>query len=365
MIEGLAFAGRVLDEPRWVEAAARAADFVLDHLVVDGPAAARLAGRALDDAGLPRRPRLPGRRAAGAVRRHGRAALAGLGGDAGRGHRAPLRRPGARRLVPVRRRPRAAAGAREAGARRGRAGRQLGGGAGPAAPLRLHRRRSAGATPPSGPCGTTGRRWRPRRRRARSCCWGWSWPTRRRARWCSPGRTRRRAPTAMLGVLRRACRPAPALVCGPASAVARAAPVAPVAAGRGPIDGRATAWVCERRACRPAGLRRRVAGAGAGPRGWTGRPRRGVMRGASSARARIALGVYCPTYGTSEPSRPCIRRAGLRFGRNRHERQVQEEQEHPPRRAGPPRHADPRGAPPPGRDPGRRWPRSSTSRSPT
>ena len=36
MIEALAFAGRVLDEPRWVAAAAEAADFVLGHLVVDG-----------------------------------------------------------------------------------------------------------------------------------------------------------------------------------------------------------------------------------------------------------------------------------------------------------------------------------------
>ena len=36
MIEALALAGRVLDEPRWVEAAAGAAGFVLDHLVVGG-----------------------------------------------------------------------------------------------------------------------------------------------------------------------------------------------------------------------------------------------------------------------------------------------------------------------------------------
>jgi hypothetical protein len=36
MIEALALAGRVLDEPRWVEAAARAAGFLLDRLVVDG-----------------------------------------------------------------------------------------------------------------------------------------------------------------------------------------------------------------------------------------------------------------------------------------------------------------------------------------
>lgn len=57
-------------------------------------------------------------------------------------------------------------------------------------------------------------------------------------------------PAAMLDVLRRTGLAGVALLCGPASTVARAARVAPVAEGRGPIDGRATGFVCEGRACR-------------------------------------------------------------------------------------------------------------------
>ena len=57
-------------------------------------------------------------------------------------------------------------------------------------------------------------------------------------------------PEALLDVLRRTPLPGVALVCGPAALVAEAAQVAPVAKGRDPIGGRATAFVCERRACR-------------------------------------------------------------------------------------------------------------------
>ncbi len=70
-------------------------------------------------------------------------------------------------------------------------------------------------------------------------------------------------PVAMLDVLRRAPLAGAAVISGPASTVARAARVAPVAVGRGPIDGRATAFVCERRTCRlpvfdPASLDREL-----------------------------------------------------------------------------------------------------------
>jgi uncharacterized protein YyaL (SSP411 family) len=56
-------------------------------------------------------------------------------------------------------------------------------------------------------------------------------------------------PAALLGVLRRAHLPGLALVCGPASTVARAALASPLAAARGPVDGRPTAFVCEHGAC--------------------------------------------------------------------------------------------------------------------
>ena len=108
MISGFAVAGRVLDEPRYVAAAARAADFVLDAAcATGGPARAQLQGRAralAAAAGLPRRLRLRGGGPARSLR--GDASTRALprgGARARRRHRAPLRRRAARRLVHDRR----------------------------------------------------------------------------------------------------------------------------------------------------------------------------------------------------------------------------------------------------------------------
>jgi uncharacterized protein YyaL (SSP411 family) len=57
-------------------------------------------------------------------------------------------------------------------------------------------------------------------------------------------------PAPMLAVLRRIPLPGVALLTGTASELARAAAVAPVAEGRGPLQGRPTGFVCEARSCR-------------------------------------------------------------------------------------------------------------------
>jgi uncharacterized protein YyaL (SSP411 family) len=57
-------------------------------------------------------------------------------------------------------------------------------------------------------------------------------------------------PEPLLAVLRRTPLPGVALLVGPASHLARAAGVAPVAEGRGPLQGRPTGYVCEARTCR-------------------------------------------------------------------------------------------------------------------
>jgi len=126
-LSALALGGRVLGEPRYLEAGARAA-------------------------GLPRRPRLPGPGAPRPLRGHLRAALALRGAAAGRGDRAALRRPGARWVVRLGRGPRAAHRPGAADPRRRRALGRLGGGAQRPAARRLHLRRPlAGAGRPGLP----------------------------------------------------------------------------------------------------------------------------------------------------------------------------------------------------------------------
>jgi uncharacterized protein YyaL (SSP411 family) len=249
MIEALAFAGRVLDEPRWVAAAARAADFVLGHLVVDGrlrrgwlggPSTtlaflddhAFLAAGLLELFAATAEPRwLTGAvTLAEALERHF--------GDPERG--GWFQGADDQERLLVREKP-THDGAEPAGS---------------SVAVQALLRLSAF---------TGDERWRDAAERAlrhdgpaleaapmarSDLLLGLelahapprevvlSWPD------GAP------PPAAMLGVLRRAMHPGVAVITGPASTVARAAQVAPVAEGRGPIGGRATAFVCVGRSCR-------------------------------------------------------------------------------------------------------------------
>jgi uncharacterized protein YyaL (SSP411 family) len=248
MIEALALAGRVLDEPRWVEAAAAAADFVLGHLVVEGRLRRGwLSGPSgtlgfLDDhaflvAGLLEL------FAATAEPRWLTAAV-GLAEDLERHFADPVRGgwfQGAddhERLL-VREKP-AHDGAEPAGSS-----------VAVQALLRL--------------AAYTGEaRWRDAAERAlRSDGPGLEASPMARADLLlglelahAPEREVVVAwpdgsppPEALLGVLRRTPLPGAALVLGPASRLARAARLVPAAQGRGPVGDRATAFVCEERAC--------------------------------------------------------------------------------------------------------------------
>ncbi len=102
-IRGLARAALHLGEPRYAEAAVRAAAFLRDHAVVD--TAPHLEGRAGGGACVPRGRGGTGGRPAVAGRGHGGPGLDGVGHRAGRGRRGALRRP-AGWLLPDRRRRR-------------------------------------------------------------------------------------------------------------------------------------------------------------------------------------------------------------------------------------------------------------------
>jgi uncharacterized protein YyaL (SSP411 family) len=249
MIEALAFAGRVLDEPRWVEAAAGAAGFVLDRLVVDGrlrrgwlggPSAtpgflddhAFLASGLLELFAATAEPRWLGGavRMAEAIERHF--------GDPGRGGWFQSADDHERLLV--REKP-AHDGAEPAGSS-----------VAVQALLRLSaytgddRWRDAAerALLNDGPALEAAPMARAELLLGLELAHGpqrevvLTWPDR------AP------PPADLLSVLRRAHLPGLALISGPASAVARAAGLAPLAAARRPIDGRPTAFVCERGACR-------------------------------------------------------------------------------------------------------------------
>ena len=248
MIEGLAFAGRVLDEPRWVGAAARAAGFVLDHLVVDGrlrrgwlggPSAtlaflddhAFLAAGLLELFAATAEPRWLASAVtlAEAIERHF--------GDPERGGWYQSADDHERLLV--REKP-AHDGAEPAGSSVAvqallRLAAFTGDGRWREAAERAlrHDGPALEAAPTSRSELLLGVELAHAPSREVVLTW--------------PDQAAR--PEAMLAVLRRMA-PGAAIVCGPASAVARAAQASPLAAGRGPLDGRATAWVCERMACR-------------------------------------------------------------------------------------------------------------------
>jgi uncharacterized protein len=248
MIEGLAFAGRVLDEPRWVEAAARAAGFVLDRLVVDGrlrrgwlggPSTtlaflddhAFLAAGLLELFAATAEPRWLASAVtlAEAIERHF--------GDPERGGWYQSADDHERLLV--REKP-AHDGAEPAGSSVAvQALLRLSGFTGDGRWREAAERalRHDGPALEAAPTSRSELLLGVELAHAPSREVVLTWPD-QAAR-----------PEAMLAVLRRMA-PGAAIVCGPASAVARAAPVASLAAGRGPLDGRATAWVCERMACR-------------------------------------------------------------------------------------------------------------------
>jgi len=249
MIEALALAGRVFDEPRWVEAAERAADFLLGHLVVEGRLRRGwLAGPSstlafLDDhaflaAGLlelfaaTAEPRwlTAAVTLAEALERHFGDAVRGGWFQSADDHE---------RLL-VREKP-AHDGAEPAGSS-----------VAVQALLRLSaytgddRWRDAAerALLNDGPALEAAPMARAELLLGLELAHGpqrevvLTWPDR------AP------PPADLLAVLRRAHLPGLALISGPASAVARAAGVAPLAEARQPVDGRPTAFVCERGACR-------------------------------------------------------------------------------------------------------------------
>jgi uncharacterized protein YyaL (SSP411 family) len=248
-IEALALAGRVLDEPRWVEAAVRAAGFVLDRLVVDGRLRrAWLGGPSSTPAFLDDHAFLAsGLLELFAATAEPRWLTAAVGlaeamefhfADPGRGGWFQAADDHERLLV--RERP-SHDGAEPAGSS-----------VAVQALLRL--------------AAFTGEdRWREIAERALradaasilASPTSWSEMLLGLARAHAPPPELVLAwpdgagpPRALLDAVRRSGPPGLALVCGPAAAVARAAAVAPVAGGRGPIDGRATAFLCERQACR-------------------------------------------------------------------------------------------------------------------
>ena len=262
MIEALALAGRVLDEPRWIEAAGRAAGFLLDHLVVEGrlrrgwlsgPSTtlaflddhAFLAAGLLELFAATAEPRwlTAAVSLAEAMERHFSDAERGGWFQAADDHE---------RLL-VREKP-AHDGAEPAG-----------GSVAVQALLRLStftgddRWRAsaeralldAGPSLEASPMARSELLLGLEAAHAPARQVVLTWPD------AAP------APGPLLEVLRRVPLPGAALVVGPASTVARAAGVAPVALGRGPLQGRPTAFVCDAGACRlpvfdPASLEREL-----------------------------------------------------------------------------------------------------------
>jgi uncharacterized protein YyaL (SSP411 family) len=249
MIEALALAGRVFDEPRWVEAAGRAADFLLGHLVVEGRLRRGwLAGPSstlafLDDhaflaAGLlelfaaTAEPRWLAAAVtlAEALERHF--------GDAERGGWFQSADDHERLLV--REKP-AHDGAEPAGSSVAvqallRLSAYTGDDRWRAAAVRALL--DAGPSLEASPMARSELLLGLEAAHATSREVVLTWPD---------GAA---APADLLAVLRGTPLPGVALLAGPASAVARAAAVAPVAEGRGPIDGRPTAFVCQGGSCR-------------------------------------------------------------------------------------------------------------------
>jgi uncharacterized protein YyaL (SSP411 family) len=262
-IEALAFAGRVLDEPRWIEAAARAAGFLLDHLVVEGRLRRGwLAGPSatpgfLDDhaflaAGLlelfaataePRWLTAAVTLAEAMERRFADPARGGWFQSADDHERLLVREKEAHdgaepagSSVAVQALLRLAA---FTGDQRWRA----------AAERAL---RDEGPALQAAPMARSDLLLGLELAHAPERLVVLAWPD------GSP------PPAELLGVLRRAPLAGAALLCGPASAVALASRVAPAARDRAPADGRATAFVCEGQTCRlpafdPGSLERQLA----------------------------------------------------------------------------------------------------------
>ena len=171
MIGAFARAGARLAEPRYLDAARRAAALRARHAGGrrDGHAAALVARRQRPRAGLPRRLRVPGRGPARAARRDRRAGV-GRGGAAPRGGAGgAARRRRRRRLLRRGRRP-APAVPREAGVRRRRRLRQRHRRAQRGRAGAAHRRRAVGGSRRGHAARVRRRRWRrPRSPTSRSC----------------------------------------------------------------------------------------------------------------------------------------------------------------------------------------------------
>jgi uncharacterized protein YyaL (SSP411 family) len=249
MIEALALAGRALDEPRWVEAASRAAGFLLDRLVVDGrlrrswlggPSAtpaflddhAFLAAGLLELVAATAEPRwlTAAVSLAEAIERHF--------GDAERGGWFQSADDHERLLV--REKP-AHDGAEPAGSSVAvQALLRLAAYTGETRWREAAERalRLDGPALEASPMGRSDLLLGLEQAHAPERELVITWPD-----GASPS-------AELLGVVRRSALPGVALLCGPVSRIMAVAGVAPVAAGRDPLGGQTTAFVCVRQACR-------------------------------------------------------------------------------------------------------------------